>query len=143
MTTTNKKAADATNVNGQDTHTNGTDFHTTDPAVKGVSTQVAGLELANHPLPTSPEKRTALAAILKANPGTSSVVQCTRIRTALSQFSITTFEAMRYLDCYDARARVVQLRKAGERIDTHWRTIITESGDRHRVGLYVLKGGAS
>ena len=96
-----------------------------------------------HPLPTSPEKRKVLADILQANPGTSSVVQCTRIRTALSQFSITTFEAMRHLDCYDPRARVMQLRNAGEAIDTHWRTVITESGDRHRVGLYVLKSGAS
>ena len=45
---------------------------------------------------------------------------------------------MRYLDVYDPRARVMQLRNAGERIDTHWRRIPTESGHMHRVGLYVL-----
>jgi len=87
---------------------------------------------------TNTTKRMVLATILHTIPGTDCKAQCARIRAALSQFSITTFEAMRYLDCYDARARVVQLRKAGERIDTHWHTIITESGDKHRVGLYVL-----
>ena len=45
---------------------------------------------------------------------------------------------MRYLDCYDPRARVMQLRNAGEPIVTHWRTVTTESCDRHRVGLYAL-----
>ena len=29
-----------------------------------------------------------------------------------------------------------------EHIDTHWRTIVTESGDKHRVGLYAMAGGA-
>ena len=83
-------------------------------------------------------KQQALAAILNATPGTTTQAQCQRIRTALSQFAITTFEAMRFLDIYDPRARVMQLRRAGERIDTHWLTIQTESGDRHRVGQYAL-----
>lgn len=89
-------------------------------------------------LRTPKHKRTALAAICRAYPGTTNTVQCTRILAALAQFSITTFEAMRYLDCYDPRARVMQLRNAGEVIDTHWQTIITESGDKHRVGLYAM-----
>ncbi|WP_394791518.1 helix-turn-helix domain-containing protein [Rhodoferax sp.] len=97
-----------------------------------------------HPLPTPREKRRALQGILKAHPGITCAAQCQRIRAALGQFSLTTFEAMRYLDCYDPRARVMQLRNAGERIATYWRTVTTESGDRHRVGLYVLEtaGGA-
>lgn len=89
-------------------------------------------------LQTSRAKRAALAAIRTALPGTSCPAQCERIREALAQFPITTFEAMRYLDCYDPRARVMQLRNQGEPIVTHWRTVTTESGDRHRVGLYVL-----
>jgi len=89
-------------------------------------------------LRTPKHKRTALTAIRRAHPGTTTTVQCARIRAALAQFSITTFEAMRYLDCYDPRARVMQLRSAGEVIDTHWQTIITESGDKHRVGLYAM-----
>ena len=83
-------------------------------------------------------KQQALAAILEAHPGNTCAVQCERIRAALSCFSITTFEAMRYLDVYDPRARVARLRKRGERIDTHWQRIATESGHMHRVGLYVL-----
>ena len=91
-----------------------------------------------HPLNTPSDKRHALAAIRKAYPGNATRTQCERIKAALAQFSITTFEAMRFLDCYDPRARVMQLRRSGTVIDTHWRIITTESGDRHRVGLYVL-----
>lgn len=95
-----------------------------------------------HPLHNPGTKRHALAAIRRAHPGTTCVAQCARIRAALAQFSITTFEAMRYLDVYDPRARVMQLRNAGEAIDTHWRTIVTESGDKHRVGLYAVAAKA-
>ena len=91
--------------------------------------------------PQPADKHQALAAILKAHPGGTCREQCDRIRAALSRFSITTFEAMRYLDVYDPRARVARLRKAGERIDTHWVSIHTETGHLHRVGQYVL--GAS
>ena len=85
------------------------------------------------------DKIKALHLMRDLHPGVSSAVQCARIRTALSQFSITTFEAMRYLDVYDPRARVMQLRHAGETIDTHWQTVITEAGERHRVGVYTLR----
>ena len=81
----------------------------------------------------------ALYLVRDRHPGVSSEVQCVRIRAALSQFSITTFEAMRYLDVYDPRARVMQLRNQGEAIDTHWQTVITEAGERHRVGRYTLR----
>jgi hypothetical protein len=94
------------------------------------------------PLRTPSPKRHALAVIRRAHPGTTCIAQCARIRAALAQFSIMTFEAMRYLDCYDPRARVMQLRNAGEAIDTHWCTVVTESGDRHRVGLYAMAGVA-
>lgn len=90
--------------------------------------------------PTSPAKLRALAAILAAHPGASSPAQCRRIREALAQFPLTTFEAMRYLDCYDPRARVLQLRNAGEAITTHWGIVTTEAGERHRVGVYALAG---
>ena len=91
---------------------------------------------------TPSQKRHALKALLRQYPGTSGKAQCQRIRAALSQFSLTTFEAMRHLDCYDPRARVMQLRNQGERIDTHWEVIQTEAGVRHRVGVYTLRPGA-
>lgn len=84
------------------------------------------------------QKIRALHAIRDLHPGTTCEVQCARILAALAQFSITTFEAMRHLDCYDPRARVMQLRDRGESIDTHWQTITTEAGDRHRVGVYSM-----
>lgn len=98
--------------------------------------------IPRHPLRTPGSKRQVLAAIRRAHPGTTCIVQCDRIRAALAHFAITTYEAMRYLDCYDPRARVMQLRNAGETIDTHWRTVVTESGDRHRVGLYAMAAKA-
>lgn len=92
---------------------------------------------------TDATKRQALADILAAHPGTDTTAQCTRIRAALTRFALSTFEASRYLDCYDPRARVMQLRHAGDVIRTHWQTVETEGGGKHRVGLYVLepKGG--
>ena len=91
---------------------------------------------------SDPTKIKALHLMRDHHPGVSSAVQCVRIRTALSRFSITTFEAMRYLDVYDPRARVMQLRNAGETIDTHWQTVITEAGESHRVGVYTLRPDA-
>ena len=94
-----------------------------------------------NPTPPPADKQQALQAILEEYPGNTCAVQCERIRAALSCFSITTFEAMRYLDVYDPRARVARLRKQGECIDTHWTRIHTEAGHPHRVGLYVLVPG--
>ena len=93
-----------------------------------------------------PDKIEALHLIRDRHPGVSSAVQCVRLRAALSRFSVTTFEAMRFLDVYDPRARVMQLRHAGNTIDTHWQTVVTEAGERHRVGVYTLRphiGGTS
>jgi len=92
---------------------------------------------------TPDDKRQALAEILAAYPGNTCAVQCARIRAALSRFNLTTFEAMRHLDVYDPRARVLQLRQAGESITTTWGRITTESGDLHRVGVYVLGTGSA
>lgn len=88
---------------------------------------------------TPNDKRLALESIRNAMPGTDCKTQCERIRAALSKFAVTTFEAMRFLDVYDPRARVLQLRNAGEQITTHWQTVTTEAGVKHRVGLYVLE----
>ncbi|OYD51554.1 hypothetical protein CBY09_07050 [Acidovorax kalamii] len=98
-----------------------------------------------HTMHTDAIKRQALAEILAAHPGTDTMAQCTRIRAALVRFALSTFEASRYLDCYDPRARVMQLRHAGDVIRTHWQTVETEGGGKHRVGLYVLepKGGSN
>lgn len=92
---------------------------------------------------TSPEKKAALEMIRSEFKGTASRSQRARLLEALSRYSVTTFEAMRYLDVYHCPARILQLRKQGYRITTHWQVVQTESGERHRVGLYVLEGRAS
>ena len=89
---------------------------------------------------TSPEKKAALEAIRDDFKGIASHSQASRLLEALSRFSITTYEAMRYLDVYHCPARILQLRKQGHKIITLWQTVITESGERHRVGLYLLAG---
>jgi hypothetical protein len=89
---------------------------------------------------TSPEKKAALETIRSNFKGTASRSQAARLLEALSRFPISTVEAMRYLDVYHCPARVLQLRKRGHQITTHWQTVETEAGESHRVGLYVLEG---
>ena len=89
---------------------------------------------------TSPEKKADLEAIRDEFKGTARDSQAARLLEGLSRYPITTFEAMRYLDVYHCPARILQLRQHGHKIVTHWQTVITESGDRHRVGLYLLAG---
>lgn len=89
---------------------------------------------------TPPEKKVALEMIRCEFKGTSARDQAERLLAALRCYAITTFEAMRYLDVYYPPARVQQLREQGHKIVRHWQVIETESGDKHRVGLYVLEG---
>ena len=89
---------------------------------------------------TSPEKKAALEAIRADFKGTSSDTQCARLLEALARYSITTFEAMHYLDVHRCPARVLQHCQRGHNITTHWKTVIKESGERHRVGMYLLAG---
>jgi Helix-turn-helix domain len=90
----------------------------------------------------TPEKEVALKQIRDQFIGTSGRNQAERLLAALARFPVTTFEAMRLLDVYHVPARVLQLRKAGHQIMTHWQIVTTEAGATHRVGLYVLQRGA-
>lgn len=83
-----------------------------------------------------------LADILADFPGVTTDAQRKRITEALvSLGSVTTYEAMRYLDCYDPRPRVHELRhKYGWDIVTVMEPGVTESGERHPIGRYVLTG---
>lgn len=88
-----------------------------------------------------PQKEAALIRLREESKGSDSDSQCRRLQAALERFPITTFEAMRFLDVYHVPARVLQLRKRGHDIVTHWKVIQTEAGEAHRVGLYVLRRG--
>lgn len=89
-------------------------------------------------------REVALKRILCKTPGNNSATQRSRLLVAMRELgSITTFEASRYLDIYDPRPRVYELRRHyGYRIVTIMRAELTESGNLHRVGVYVLRGRA-
>lgn len=86
-----------------------------------------------------PQRVAALKNILARMPGNGIAVQRERIVTALHELgSLATVEAMRYLDIYDSRARIHELRnKHGYQIETVMRSEQTESGVFHRIGVYI------
>lgn len=92
---------------------------------------------------TPPERIAALHAIRDRHVGQAGATQRKRLRETLETLgSVTTFEAMRYLDVFDPRPRKLELVREGMDIITLRRDEPTESGERHRIGLYVLRKGA-
>jgi hypothetical protein len=90
--------------------------------------------------PANPNRAGQLAAILAAMPGNDTYTQRQRMLTAIQNLgSVTTFEGSRFLDCYDPRARIHELRREGSRIKTIMRAEQTESGVIHRVGVYLME----
>lgn len=90
---------------------------------------------------TSPEKIKALAAIRDAMPSNTAITQEQRLLAALAKFSLSTYEASRYLDVYDPRARIMGLRNKGHNIVTSKAMVHTECGRLHLVGIYTLHRG--
>ena len=89
---------------------------------------------------TSPERISALHAIRARHRGEAFSTQRARLLEALQTLGhVTTFEASRYLDLYDPRARKMELVRAGHDTLMTWRSVQTESGERHRIGVYALK----
>jgi hypothetical protein len=87
----------------------------------------------------APQRIAALSAILANFPGHDGNAQQQRILTAIEQLgSVTTFEAMRFLDCYDPRPRKLELCRKGHPIQLAWDRMETESGAVHRVGRYYM-----
>jgi len=86
----------------------------------------------------------ALHAIRDRHRGQTGAIQAARLLDALQTLQhVTTYEASRYLDLYDPRARKLNLVKAGHNILTTWRRVQTESGEHHRIGVYSLVRGAA
>ena len=86
----------------------------------------------------------ALCAIRDEHQGLAASTQRARLLQALQTLGhVTTFEASRYLDLYDPRARKMELVKAGHEIVTTWRDVFTEAGAKHRVGVYALRRGSA
>ena len=86
------------------------------------------------------ERENHLRNILARIQGNDCNAQRERILTAIKELgSVTTFEAIRFLDCYDPRPRVWELRHLiGHKITTHMRAAQTESGVFHRIGVYMM-----
>ena len=92
----------------------------------------------------SEERAIVLAEILCSMPGNDSETQRNRMLTAMQRLgSVASYEGSRYLDCYDPRALIYELRLAGYRVTTIMRAMPTESGVLHYVGVYVLEGPAT
>ena len=89
---------------------------------------------------TRAETLRQLAATL---PGVTAATQRQRIMAALRAGPLSTVEAIRFLDIIRPSARIAELRNDGYRIATTWRTDATETGEPHRVALYVLTAGSS
>jgi hypothetical protein len=60
----------------------------------------------------------------------------------LAHHQINTADARSVLDIYHPPARVLELRRQGHQIHTHWETIDTGKA-KHRIGCYVLFSGGS
>lgn len=85
------------------------------------------------------QKEAAFKDICEKYKGNSAKQQCQRFLEALKRFRLNTYEASRCLSIYDPPARMLQLRKQGNHIDTVWEIIEDENGTKHRVGCYVLQ----
>lgn len=92
----------------------------------------------------SADRIAALHRIRDLTTGLEASAQRDRLLCALQALGhVTTFEASRYLDIYDPRARKMELVKRGHDVVTVWRSVPTESGATHRIGVYMLRKGAS
>lgn len=88
---------------------------------------------------SSEARKAALNCIRDQIPGHHGAAQQMRLLAALQQLgSVTTFEAMRYLDVYDPRPRKLELVRKGYPVQLAWDRMETEAGVTHRVGRYYL-----
>ena len=71
----------------------------------------------------------------------SAEAQRQRLIQALMRRPVTTLEARRELDVLHPAARVMELRRQGVPVETHWVIQDNISGRPHRVALYVLMPG--
>jgi len=94
--------------------------------------------------PIKPQKLPSFKRIVANWPENTASHQRARLLEAMNgRGAVTTLEAMRFLDIVDPRARVVELRKEGYRINTSWVVQPSETGGLHTVGLYTVVSDVS
>lgn len=87
--------------------------------------------------PSSRDHR--LTEIAKLARGNHQTTQTQRLAAALKELhAVSTYECRKFLDIYCPTARKSELVRQGFKIETHWQKVRVESGQEHRVGLYVL-----
>jgi len=80
------------------------------------------------------------STIQATHSGNSASAQRARLLTRLKTAPLDTIEARKMLDILMPAARICELRKQGNRIDTVRVMRPTEEGKLHSVALYVLQG---
>ena len=68
----------------------------------------------------------------------TTAAQRARVLDFLRKRPMSTLDAREQLDVLHPAARVMELRKAGHDIATHWSRETTAEGGAHRVARYVL-----
>ncbi len=77
----------------------------------------------------------------QANPSdNSSALQRQKLLAALRKSPMSTLEIRRELDILGVAPRIFELKARGYKIITHWVHEATDSGNIHKIALYVLLG---
>lgn len=84
-------------------------------------------------------KEEQLITVRNKYKGDTRADQGTRLLEALRRFSISTFEARKYLDVMHPAGRVQELREAGHAIETLRFSARSEIGRPHIIAVYVLR----
>lgn len=93
---------------------------------------------------TATPKAAALIELREQFSGNERASQRHRLMAALRAFaSVSTIEARRYLDVMHPAGRINELREEGADIVTLRHAVETEAGEKHLVGVYMLRRGAS
>lgn len=84
-------------------------------------------------------KAKQLIEIREKYKGDNGGIQRIRMLEGLRLYSVSTFEARRYLDVVHPAGRVQELREEGHVIETLRHSEPSESGKRHSIAVYVLR----
>lgn len=107
--------------------------------MKSPNRKTKGSGLVEHETPSQATAE-SLASIARNHFGNSAQNQRERILEALrTHGAITTIEMRKHLDVMSPAPRIMELRRMGKRIATHWVRQATDGGKVHRVALYVLE----
>ena len=99
--------------------------------------------MSGHDYVITSERIAAILAIRDRIKGDSGRVQCDRLLTILREVGpVSTFELSRFADIYYPPSRKFELKAEGHNVTTARRTIRTESGALHSLGVYSLLAGA-